>query len=118
MVFNANYVMKSYTVASKIKYNHVCTGCTFSCSQMYAISATRLTCCRTFNGCDVGTMPILAQDVNINCSAGNHPNGSSKVKLSNLVDYNWESKYYTGNLLAVHASGKYFAYALKGLQIL
>lgn len=50
----------------------------------------------------------------INCNTGSHNHGSSKVKLTNVVDYNWEQKYYTGHLLAVHVTGKYFAYGIKG----
>lgn len=56
----------------------------------------------------------MAQDIKIVCSTGKHNHGSSKVKLTNVVDYNWEHKYYMGQLLAVHLSGKFFAYGIKG----
>ena len=36
--------------------------------------------------------------------------GSSKLKISNIVDYGWEHKYYPGHLVATHNSGDYFAY--------
>ncbi|XP_034937441.1 enhancer of mRNA-decapping protein 4 [Chelonus insularis] len=39
--------------------------------------------------------------------------GSSKVKLKNIVDFSWEPHFYTGQLLAVHMSGKYLAYGIK-----
>lgn len=60
-------------------------------------------------------MEILAQEVTINCSDGNHNHGSSKVKLTNVVDYQWELRFYTGQLIAIHVGGKIFAYAIKGL---
>lgn len=60
------------------------------------------------------SVTIVAEDVKVTCSAGNHNHGSSKVKLTNVVDYNWEHKYYTGHLLAVHIAGKFFAYGIKG----
>ncbi|XP_017785329.1 PREDICTED: enhancer of mRNA-decapping protein 4 isoform X2 [Nicrophorus vespilloides] len=56
---------------------------------------------------------VVAQDVTINCSKGDHRNGSSKVKLKNLVDYNWELKYHIGQLIACHVNGKHYAYTLK-----
>nr|XP_022909578.1 enhancer of mRNA-decapping protein 4 [Onthophagus taurus]XP_022909579.1 enhancer of mRNA-decapping protein 4 [Onthophagus taurus] len=57
---------------------------------------------------------ILAQDVTITCSSGSHNHGSSNVKLTNVVDYQWEMKYYVGHLIAIHIRGKIFAYAIKG----
>ncbi|XP_065164405.1 enhancer of mRNA-decapping protein 4 isoform X2 [Atheta coriaria] len=59
------------------------------------------------------TAEIVAHDVTISCSEGNHSKGSSKVKLKSVVDYNWEFKYYIGQLVACHVSGKYYAYTLK-----
>ncbi|RVE50361.1 hypothetical protein evm_005027 [Chilo suppressalis] len=56
---------------------------------------------------------VLATEVVVNTNAGNHNHGSSKVKLKNLVDYNWEPKFYSGQLLAIHMSGKYLAYSIK-----
>jgi len=47
-------------------------------------------------------------------SPGDHNHGSSKVKLKNIVDFTWDHHLYTGQLLAVHVSGKYLAYGLKG----
>lgn len=57
---------------------------------------------------------ILAQEVTVNCSAGNHNHGSSKVKLTDVVDYNWELRFYVGQLLAVHLNGRVIAYGMKG----
>lgn len=57
---------------------------------------------------------VFATEVVVTTNAGNHNHGSSKVKLKNLVDYNWEPKFYPGQLLAIHMSGKYLAYSIKG----
>lgn len=57
---------------------------------------------------------VYSTDVVVTTNAGKHDHGSSKVKLKNLVDYNWEPKYYSGQLLAIHMSGKYLAYCIKG----
>lgn len=56
-----------------------------------------------------------ATNVVVSTNAGNHDHGSSKVKLTNLVDYNWEPKFYPGQLLAIHLSGNFLAYSIKGL---
>lgn len=57
---------------------------------------------------------MFAENVIIIPSSGDHKNGSSKVKLSNVVDYSWEEKFYSGQLLAVHMGGNYIAYSIKG----
>lgn len=57
---------------------------------------------------------IIAQDVTIHCYSGGHNNGSSKVKLTNVVDYQWEAKYYKGHLIAIHMEGQVIAYGIKG----
>lgn len=59
------------------------------------------------------TVDVFARDITIIPSAGNHDSGSSKVKLQNIVDYTWEERFYTGQLLAVHMGGKYIAYGIK-----
>lgn len=60
------------------------------------------------------TGEVYATDVVVSTNAGTHSLGSSKVKLKSLVDYNWEPRLYSGQLLAVHLSGKYLAYCIKG----
>ncbi|XP_025833664.1 enhancer of mRNA-decapping protein 4 isoform X2 [Agrilus planipennis] len=57
---------------------------------------------------------ILTQDVTVNCSVGTHHHGSSNVKLTNVVDYNWELRYSNGQMLAVHIDGNVIAYGMKG----
>lgn len=57
---------------------------------------------------------IVAQTVYVHCKQGDHTIGSSKVKLTNRSDYNWEFRYNHGNLIAAHINGKIIAYALKG----
>ncbi|XP_053604958.1 enhancer of mRNA-decapping protein 4-like [Plodia interpunctella] len=64
-------------------------------------------------GDGVCSAEVFATDVVVTTNAGNHNHGSSKVKLRNLVDYNWEPKFYHGQLLAIHISGKYMAYSIK-----
>ncbi|KAK5646369.1 hypothetical protein RI129_004833 [Pyrocoelia pectoralis] len=68
-----------------------------------------------FNGSDKEySIEILGQEVTVNCSSGNHNHGSSKVKLTDVVDYNWELRFYVGQLLAVHLNGHVIAYGMKG----
>lgn len=45
---------------------------------------------------------------------GTHDHGSSKIKLTNIVDYKWKEKNYSGHLIAVHLNGRHVAYAIKG----
>ncbi|XP_006822030.2 enhancer of mRNA-decapping protein 4-like [Saccoglossus kowalevskii] len=63
-----------------------------------------------------GSIPIYAREVNIAASQAssvtNTTAGSNKVKISPVTNYDWEQKYYTGNLVAVNHT--YIAYALKG----
>lgn len=39
---------------------------------------------------------------------------SSKVKLTNIVDYKWEIKPYNRRLVDAHKGGKIIAYTIKG----
>lgn len=69
------------------------------------------------NDNDVNTnTSVLANSdvVTVVPSHGHHSSGSSKVKLTNVVDYTWEQRFYTGQILAVHISGKYIAYGIQG----
>lgn len=72
---------------------------------------------RSFSDDDEGCMTeeVFANDVVVTTSAGTHSHGSSKAKLKSLVDYNWEPKLYSGQLLAAHLGGQYLAYCIKGL---
>lgn len=56
---------------------------------------------------------VEGEQVTFICSPSDHTTGSSKVKIKNIVNFGWESKYYHGRLVAVHLFGVYFAYALK-----
>lgn len=74
---------------------------------------------RSFSDGDgVCSAEVFSTNVMVNTNAGNHDHGSSKVKLKNLVDYNWEPKFYAGQLLAIHTSGKYLAYSIKGMTLI
>ena len=52
------------------------------------------------------------RQVSILPSPGEHEVGSSKLKITNIVDYGWEHTYYTGQQVATHHSGDFFAYAI------
>jgi len=64
-----------------------------------------------FNGL-LDSFPVKGKQVRILPSPGDHEVGSSKLKISNIVDYGWEHKYYPGHLVATHNSGDYFAYGI------
>ncbi|MBN3311046.1 EDC4 protein, partial [Amia calva] len=51
---------------------------------------------------------VASHDSSINSKA----RGSSKVKIQPVAKYDWEHKYYYGNLIAV--SNSYLAYAIRG----
>ncbi|XP_026574800.1 enhancer of mRNA-decapping protein 4-like [Pseudonaja textilis] len=61
-------------------------------------------------------MVILAKDVEIVASSDSSitskARGSNKVKIQPVARYDWEQKYYYGNLIAV--SNAYLAYAIRG----
>ncbi|XP_059473067.1 enhancer of mRNA-decapping protein 4 isoform X2 [Neocloeon triangulifer] len=59
---------------------------------------------------------LCCTDVKVVCGQGFHTSGSSKLTYKNIVDFNWESRYYTGQLIAVHCRGRYFAYGLKTVK--
>ncbi|XP_069698744.1 enhancer of mRNA-decapping protein 4 isoform X2 [Periplaneta americana] len=62
---------------------------------------------------DSNSSEVFCEKVTIIPSSGLHETGSSKVKLKNVVDYSWELRFCTGQLLAVHVGGKYIAYGIK-----
>lgn len=69
-----------------------------------------------FTGTDErNSSEVFCEQVTIVPSSGLHETGSSKVKLKNVVDFSWEWRFYTGQLLAVHVDGKYVAYGIKAL---
>lgn len=41
-----------------------------------------------------------------------HTSGSSSVATRNITNYPWELVYIPGNLVAVHSSGNFIAYAI------
>ncbi|XP_064640360.1 enhancer of mRNA-decapping protein 4-like isoform X2 [Lineus longissimus] len=61
---------------------------------------------------------VYGQEVEIissTASGSTQPSaGSNKVKIIPAVNYEWENRYYLGNLVASHKSGLYIAYVLKG----
>ncbi|XP_046677270.1 enhancer of mRNA-decapping protein 4-like, partial [Homalodisca vitripennis] len=74
-------------------------------------------CCRNFGEPDVeDSVEVCATEVSVTPSAGNHESGSSKVKVHNIVDYTWEERFHTGQLLAVHMGGVLIAYGIKAIN--
>ncbi|KAJ8920900.1 hypothetical protein NQ315_015693 [Exocentrus adspersus] len=59
---------------------------------------------------------VKGQTVVVHSSQAGHDHGSSKVKLSDRIDYNWEFGYYYGRLVAAHINGKVIAYGMKGKE--
>ncbi|KAF7268427.1 hypothetical protein GWI33_018437 [Rhynchophorus ferrugineus] len=59
---------------------------------------------------------ISAQTVNIQCGDGNHTLGSSKVQLTDRINYNWEFKYYRGHLITAHIGGNIVAFTMKNKE--
>ncbi|XP_072391528.1 enhancer of mRNA-decapping protein 4 isoform X1 [Diabrotica undecimpunctata] len=57
---------------------------------------------------------VTGETVIISSNDGSHTHGSSKLKLIDRIDYNWEFRYYHGHLVAAHNNGKVIAYAMKG----
>ena len=64
-----------------------------------------------FNGI-IDSFPVKGAKVTILPSPGDHDVGSSKLKITNIVNFGWEHKYYPGQLVTVHKSGDYFAYGI------
>jgi len=69
--------------------------------------------CSKFIGEAAESHELCCTDVRVVCGQGFHTSGSSKLAYKNLVEYNWEPRYYTGQLIAVHCLGRFYAYGLK-----
>ncbi|XP_045761066.1 enhancer of mRNA-decapping protein 4-like [Maniola jurtina] len=66
---------------------------------------------------EICSAEVYASNVVVTSNPGNHNHGSSKMKLKTLVDYHWQSRFYPGQLLAVHMSGEFLAYSIIGLSM-
>lgn len=62
---------------------------------------------------DQHSTEIYSSDVTVIPSAGNHDKSSSHVKTNNIVDHSWDVRFYKGQLLAVHLSGKFIAFGIQ-----
>ncbi|XP_067132406.1 enhancer of mRNA-decapping protein 4-like isoform X2 [Centruroides vittatus] len=69
------------------------------------------------SGKDGDTISLISQDVTIIPSSSYNFSNERKMKIHNIVDFGWETKFYVGKLISVHLSGTYLAYALKGRRI-
>ncbi|KAM9047917.1 enhancer of mRNA-decapping protein 4 isoform 3-T3 [Megaptera novaeangliae] len=81
---------------------------------------TRVTLCTPPHSCLLGDdsstcIGILAKEVEIvassDSSISSKARGSNKVKIQPVAKYDWEQKYYYGNLIAV--SNSFLAYAIR-----
>ncbi|XP_023942975.2 enhancer of mRNA-decapping protein 4 [Bicyclus anynana] len=63
---------------------------------------------------NVCSSELYSSDVLVTTSRGTHSHGSSKIRLNSLVNFNWQAKLYSGQLVAVHISGNYLAYSVIG----
>jgi len=64
-------------------------------------------------GDETNSFPVMSgSEVDIRTSGGDHEVGSSKLKIKNIVNFGWEHKYYQGQVVGVHKSGNYLAYAI------
>ncbi|XP_053571881.1 enhancer of mRNA-decapping protein 4 [Bombina bombina] len=79
---------------------------TASDRQVICLSGDDSSSCIEITGTDVEI--VASNDSNI-CSKAR---GSNKVKIQPVAKYDWEQKYYYGNLIAV--SNAYLAYAIRG----
>lgn len=68
-----------------------------------------------FSGSDPDpTFAVHSRDVEVESADGTSTNGISRIKANNIVDYSWEERFFSGQMLAVHRSTKYIAYGIKG----
>ncbi|KAL0273960.1 UNVERIFIED_CONTAM: hypothetical protein PYX00_006513 [Menopon gallinae] len=69
-----------------------------------------------FTGDDDHHTEVLASSrVTIIPSNGERDKCSSNINLKTHVDYTWEHRYHTGQLLAVHIGGRHIAYGLRAV---
>ncbi|XP_071479991.1 enhancer of mRNA-decapping protein 4-like [Diadema antillarum] len=65
------------------------------------------------------SIPVYGREVNITPSSASRVEsstpGSNKVKITPVVNYDWEPKYYWGNLVAVNNT--YLVYILKSKSV-
>ena len=53
-----------------------------------------------------------SEEISVYPVNGGHRIGSSQVKVKNIVESSWEKTFQSGNLVANHFKGQYFACAL------
>uniref|UniRef100_H3BA96 Enhancer of mRNA-decapping protein 4 n=1 Tax=Latimeria chalumnae TaxID=7897 RepID=H3BA96_LATCH len=84
------------------------------CEEKISLQDKEIIC---LSGDDSSTSVVISgKDVEIvasnNSSISSKARGSNKVKIQPVAKYDWEQKYYYGNLIAV--SNAYLAYAIRG----
>ena len=63
---------------------------------------------------DKSSEAVLSSEVRVEVGATDHTSGSSEITTRNVTNFPWDQNYLTGSLVAVHCSGAYLAYAIKG----
>lgn len=67
---------------------------------------------RRFDGNDEECTNLIEDNnTTIFGSSGSHEKGSSKLTLKNFVDFNWDHRYYHGQLIAIHVKEEFIAYS-------
>ncbi|OCT82169.1 enhancer of mRNA-decapping protein 4-like isoform X2 [Xenopus laevis] len=95
------------TVGTPLSDTNLCSPAVLNSErQVICLSGDDSSSCIEITGKDVEI--IASHDSNI-CSKAR---GSNKVKIQPVAKYDWEQKYYCGNLIAV--SNDYIAYATRG----
>lgn len=66
------------------------------------------------NMSQTNSFAINSCEVLVEVDKTTHTSGSSAVATRNIINYPWELVYIPGNLVTVHSSGNFIAYAIQG----
>ncbi|KAB7501463.1 hypothetical protein Anas_09721, partial [Armadillidium nasatum] len=68
------------------------------------------------NMSQTNSFAINSCEVVVEVDKTTHTSGSSAVATRNIINYPWELVYIPGNLVTVHSSGNFIAYAIQALN--
>ncbi|KAL7631892.1 UNVERIFIED_CONTAM: hypothetical protein RMT77_017803 [Armadillidium vulgare] len=68
------------------------------------------------NMSQTNSFAINSCEVLVEVDKTTHTSGSSAVATRNIINYPWELVYIPGNLVTVHSSGNFIAYAIQALN--
>lgn len=72
---------------------------------------------RTFPGNEERfSSAMFSSEVKVEVGPTDHTSGSSSITTRNITNYPWDNQYLSGSLVALHCSGEYLAYAIKGKE--